>query len=194
MKPPRKPDRRVLKTKRALRDALFASMMEKGYDATHIADIAERANVGRSTFYAHFADKEDLLQESLRGLKQHLVEAAKARGLAAPHPGLRFSLPMLEHVLEVRPFIRALASKGGATPVQKHLHWMLTELVREELETARSELPGPLELVAEFVVGAFLAVCFWWLDGHEELGAEEVDRVFRGLALPGLRARSDAGS
>jgi transposase-like protein len=60
-----KSDRRVQRSKRALREALVQLMIEKGYEETTVADIAERADVGRSTFYTHYADKEDLLQGSL---------------------------------------------------------------------------------------------------------------------------------
>src|SRR5688572_17611341 len=97
-----KPDRRVEKSKRALAEALVRLMIDKGYEAITVADIAERANVGRSTFYAHYADKEDLLQESLRGLRQHLTTATPRRQDAdgPVHPALAFSLPMLHHMQE----------------------------------------------------------------------------------------------
>ena len=54
-------DRRTLRTRQALHQALFRLVLERGYDQTSVADIADTANVGRSTFYAHFTDKDDLL-------------------------------------------------------------------------------------------------------------------------------------
>src|SRR5688572_22610974 len=132
----RKPDRRVEKSKRALADALVRLMIDKGYEAITVADIAERANVGRSTFYAHYADKEDLLQESLQGLRQHLTTVAPRRqDTEGPmHPALAFSLPMLLHVQQVHELFRALAGKHQGAPVHAHLHVMLADLVRERLE------------------------------------------------------------
>ena len=50
-------DRRVQRTRQLLQDALISMMIEKGYAATTVQDIIGRANVGRATFYAHFADK-----------------------------------------------------------------------------------------------------------------------------------------
>lgn len=186
--PTRKADRRVERTKRSLLEAFFSLMIEKGYDACGVADIVQRANVGRSTFYAHYADKEDLLQDSLRGLKQHLLDASAQLDPRAEsvHPALLFSLPMLEHILDARALFTALASKGTGAVVQKELHLMLSELVLERLQTSEVSLPGPPALVAEFVVGAFLAVCFWWMNGREELSPKEIDRVFQRLAMPGL--------
>lgn len=185
----RKPDRRVEKSRRALAQALLRLMIEKGYDAISVADIAERANVGRSTFYAHYADKEDLLQESLQGLRHHLTTATPPRQEAAGavHPALAFSLPMLLHVQEVRELFRALAGKEHGAPVHRLLHGMLTDLVREGLEEG-PQPPHAVELAAELIVGAFLSVAIWWMNGHEELTAEEVDRIFRARITPGLNA------
>jgi AcrR family transcriptional regulator len=177
----------VEKTKFALTQALVRLMIENGYEAITVADITERANVGRSTFYAHYADKEDLLQESLQGLRQHLTTATPVRNADEPvHPALRFSLPMLLHVLEVRELFCALAGKRHGAPVQTQLHSMLTELVRERLEQEPASAAQPPALVAEAIAGAFLAMTIWWMSGHEELSAEDVDRSFRALVTPGL--------
>lgn len=185
----RKPDRRVEKSKRALAEALVRLMIDKGYDAITVADIAERANVGRSTFYAHYADKEDLLQESLQGLRQHLTAATRRRQDDGPvHPALAFSLPMLQHVQEVRELFRALARKGHGAPVHTQLQVMLTDLVRDRLEEQPSTRVPPPAVIAEMIVGAFLAAALWWMNGHERFSAEEVDRAFRALVSPGLSA------
>ena len=55
------PDRRVRKTRQLLREALMELTLERGYDHVTIQDILDRADVGRSTFYAHYHDKDDLL-------------------------------------------------------------------------------------------------------------------------------------
>jgi len=184
----RKADRRVEKTKRALFEALVELMVEKGYEAISVADVAERANVGRSTFYAHYADKEDLLQESLQGLRHHLTSATPPRQKAhAPvHPALAFSLPMLLHVQEVRALFCALAGKQQGAPVHTQLHLMLADLVREALEVEGVITVQPTVLVAEAIVGAFLSIATWWMNGHDELTAEEVDGAFRALFTPAL--------
>ncbi|HEU5076508.1 MAG TPA: TetR/AcrR family transcriptional regulator [Polyangiaceae bacterium] len=184
----RKPDRRVERTKRALFEALVELMIEKGYDAISVADVADRANVGRSTFYAHYADKEDLLQESLRGLRHHLTTAAPARLKpdGPVHPALAFSLPMLLHVQEVRELFCALAGKQQGAPVQTQLHVMLADLVRETLEAEGVATAQRSALMAEAIVGAFLSLAIWWMNGNEQLSAEDVDRAFLALFTPGL--------
>jgi AcrR family transcriptional regulator len=54
-----RPDRRVSKTRKALKEALTDLILEKGYEAVTVQDVIDRADVGRSTFYAHFIDKDD---------------------------------------------------------------------------------------------------------------------------------------
>ena len=58
-------DRRVQRTRKLLQDALIDLVAEKGYVAVTIQEILDRANVGRSTFYAHFQDKDQLLHSIL---------------------------------------------------------------------------------------------------------------------------------
>src|ERR1700733_1288173 len=58
--PARKTDRRVRRTRDALGDALMALMHEKPFDKITVQHVLDRAKVGRSTFYTHFVDKEDL--------------------------------------------------------------------------------------------------------------------------------------
>jgi AcrR family transcriptional regulator len=70
----RKLDRRVSRTRRQLREALFNLILEKGYDATTVEEITARADVGRTTFYLHYHDKEDLLMESIGELVDDLIE------------------------------------------------------------------------------------------------------------------------
>src|SRR5205807_4575943 len=93
-------DRRVQRTRQLLQDALISLMIEKGYEATTVQDIIDRANVGRATFYAHFADKETLLVSRLEDLRAMLAQQQQQTlttrgGLCARRLG--FSLAMLEH-------------------------------------------------------------------------------------------------
>lgn len=68
-----KADRRVQKTQQSLRNALIALILEKHYDTISVQDIIERANVGRSTFYLHFRDKEDLFRGDWQRMLEYFV-------------------------------------------------------------------------------------------------------------------------
>lgn len=62
---PAHPDRRVRRTREALRDALLALLVERGWDDIDVQALCVRADIGRSTFYLHFPNKEALLRGSL---------------------------------------------------------------------------------------------------------------------------------
>ena len=70
---PKELDRRTRRTRRSLREALFALILEKGYDAVTIEHITERADLGRTTFYLHYRDKEDLLLEAIDTIAAELI-------------------------------------------------------------------------------------------------------------------------
>ena len=71
-------DRRVQRTRDVLHQALISLMIEKGYEVITVQDIIDRANVGRSTFYAHYVGKQDLLLSGLKNLSKHLAAHQRA--------------------------------------------------------------------------------------------------------------------
>jgi AcrR family transcriptional regulator len=197
------PDRRVRRTRAALRDALLDLMAERGYEAVAVQDIIERADVGRSTFYNHYADKDELLRDGLANLRSIVAgpagpadlatsagPAARAAPADGPRRALRFSLPLLRHVHEQRRLVRALLGRDGRHPVLGQIQEMLTGIVRAELLAGVGDHPArvPDEALARYVVGAYLALLEWWLTSAPELTPEAADRIFRTLVTPGLRA------
>lgn len=186
----KKTDRRVQKSLQALQDALLELMLEKGYGETSVSDIVERANVGRSTFYAHFADKEDLLQQSLQGLRGFLTDETiplpERKGPS--HPALTFALPLFMHAEERMDLFRSLMRAGSGAPVQEHLQIMLTDLVKDVLgKDATKQTPSDISnaLKAEFIVGSFLAVLLAWLADPGTDTPSEIEAKFRRMVLGG---------
>jgi AcrR family transcriptional regulator len=78
-----KPDRRVQRTRAALRQSLMELIREKGYEALTVEEVARRANLGRATFYLHYHDKDDLLLEEFSLLARERVQALSAIPFAA---------------------------------------------------------------------------------------------------------------
>lgn len=63
---PSRPDPRVTRTRKLIRDALTSLLAEKAFESITVQDVAERATVNRATFYAHYADKFALLDAMIR--------------------------------------------------------------------------------------------------------------------------------
>lgn len=190
----RKQDRRVQRTHQLLRRALFELIQEKGFEALSVQDIIDRANVGRATFYAHFDNKEDLLVSGFEDLRSALKERQKealSRGRGLDERALAFSQEMFSHANEHRHLFRAMVGKKSGATIQRMIHRLLVDLVREDvkvLASAKDGKPVPTEALVRFVAGGFFGLLMWWMDGPQPLPVEEVNALFRRLALPALEA------
>lgn len=187
-------DRRIQRTQQLLRTALLALVKEKGFESVSVQEIIDRANVGRTTFYAHFSNKEELLlcgfDELRLRLKQRQREA-RARQGEQDERLFGFSREMFEHVGEHREVFQAMAGKRSGATVQRRLQDLLIELVREDVKLTVPALRAKStqrESVVRFVAGAFLGLLAWWLDEKPHLTAAEIDRRFRQLAAPAMHA------
>ncbi|WP_052702881.1 TetR/AcrR family transcriptional regulator [Paenibacillus beijingensis] len=192
-----KEDRRVQRTRALLVDALLDLMIEKGYEAITVQDIIDRANVGRSTFYSHFSDKEQLLLGSIDQLELFLKQQRAVRVVPDPLSGITFgfSLPMLQHVQGNKRLYTATVGKQSGAAVLHHMKCMLSDLVRDEaaglgLDPKFGELPH--EIAVEHIVNTFLTLLQWWMGQNTPCSAEEMDRVFHKLTLSGISVFSRA--
>ena len=86
-------DRRVQRTRRTLREALIALILEKGYDQVTVQHIIDRADVGRSTFYAHFENKDKLLLSGFENVREMLLEANSEHQKKQKQTGIFLSIP-----------------------------------------------------------------------------------------------------
>ena len=107
-----KTDRRSQRTQRILHEALMALMQEKRYDAITVQDIIDRADVGRSTFYAHFEDKEDLMINGLMHLMEILSDMV-AKPSATGETRLLPTQELFEHVQEHQELFKGMVRGRG---------------------------------------------------------------------------------
>ena len=177
-------DRQVRRTRAALATALTALIVEKGYDAVTVQDIIDRADVGRSTFYAHFRHKDELLQFNIENLRDWLTVAANDNTDKRP---FAFSLPLLQHVEGQQELYHALTSHRGGAAVLQWFSQMATQLVRDDLRD--QELPAEviLEEAATFIAGGFLALMTAWLEGTSGRTSHQVDAAFHRLTSHALQ-------
>jgi AcrR family transcriptional regulator len=184
-------DRRIVRTRATLQHALNSLILKKGYEAITIKDICDAANVGRSTFYAHYTGKDDLKRSGFEPLRRLLVarqkQALETRGDIRDR-SFGFSLTMFEHARDHKDHYRALVGGRGGTVSLGTIREILSGLVRNELAvTVDNKSPDgiPRDLVVQYVVGAYMAVLTWWLDGGAKLSPQRIDAMFRRLATEG---------
>ena len=192
-------DRRVERTRTALQDAFRSLLAERDYEAITVEEICASAHVGRTTFYAHYASKNDLkrgsiddrLRTPLMSIRRHL-EVSGAAEEASP---FGFSLAVLRHAREHVRDYDALAGGKGRTVALGTVQKIVSDLVREEFATGRTETPQGVrrDFAVQFVTGAFMALLAWWLDGGAAQSPEQVDAAFRELSTQGFRASAVNG-
>jgi AcrR family transcriptional regulator len=190
-------DRRAARTRKALHQALMALILRKGYEGITVQDIIDEADVGRSTFYAHYTGKEGLLRSGFQFLRAELADAQRAARLetdGSRDEPLGFSLALFEHASGYTDVYRALVGGRGGTVAVTEIRQILSELVRKELSAVRDDGTVSHELVVQFIVGAFLTVLTWWLERKPGLPPPQVDAMFRRLALHGIGPSSRAKS
>lgn len=207
------PDRRVQKTRKLLQDALIELVAEKGYESVSIREILDQANIGRSTFYAHFQDKDQLLHSILDRLdelfKQHeklFLDTKKNFGnvdiMNLTH---KFSptLSLFQFIGQNHRFFKAMLGNRGygifAKPVYDyvfaHVHGLFTKPLHDDafahlnepFKMLKShEKYGSLEseIAAHYFVSALMGILVWWVEKDMPCTAEEIDRLFRQLAIP----------
>jgi AcrR family transcriptional regulator len=186
-------DRRIEKTRKALHEALVSLMAKKKYERIVVQDILDRANVGRSTFYMHYSDKDELLLDGLDRLWETLRQAQAAEsGAAGKHERvIKFSLEWFRHTHGHRDLFKLLVGTPGWDIVRRRMEEMLIHLIKEEARPLYKKRTSSddFELFAYFLGSGFVSVMTWWLNQKRPLPPEEIDVLFRQLVLPILSAR-----
>ena len=188
-------DRRVRKTHTQLHGALASLVHEKPYDDIVVKEILARADVGRSTFYSHYRDKDELLERGIRNLLGVDDPRPSANGTSPASRLLAFSLPFLEHIERSRAHGEPSFDVMRAAPVHEHLRRVLESVLNDQLRAEdrrrSSETAAvPTGLLVRHLAASFVLTLDWWLE-HPALSAREVDDYFRALVAPVVRAACD---
>jgi AcrR family transcriptional regulator len=182
-----RPDRRVSRTTKALKEALTDLILEKGYEGVTVQDVIDRADVGRSTFYAHYIDKDDLLMAILADLE---VPGPDSSSWRADDPAFGWTLELFRHFGSGKRLFKAVASGQSGALARRETTERLEALARAELsrlKAARRLDSFRRELLVRFLVGTFIGFMDWWMrEENEHLPPEQVDHAFRSLVLPGV--------
>lgn len=179
-----KKDRRSQRTRRLLSEALVELIREKDYNTITVSDIIDRANVGRSTFYVHYRDKDDLFVAEMDRVidvlsKDFMLESHEENYLFP-------SLGLFRHVREEYELYKALAWGPGIDLLIKHVQKSLSEKIEMSLKESGSEFNTPVPILANYIAGSFLTLLKWWLDNKMIYSPEQIDEIFKKLTLSGI--------
>lgn len=173
-------DRRQLKTRRAIYDAFTSLLGEKSYSAMTVQDIIDRADVGRSTFYAHFETKDELLKSLCLEIFDHVFSENLTRenthDFSAGSGDLKSEITHILYHLQSSggSISRILAGESGEV-FMRFFREPLTKVFEGELQ--KRKCPVPKDYMLNHLVSAFAETVRWWMS-NRNYSPEEVSGFF----------------
>ncbi|MFB9328671.1 TetR/AcrR family transcriptional regulator [Paenibacillus aurantiacus] len=186
-------DRRIVRTRSMICEAFLSILHRKVYDEISVVDIAEQANINRSTFYAHFIDKEDLLDKMVAD-KMELLSAlihnpSDAAGLTpafnAPDP---IFLTLFEHVFEYDHFYRVMLLGTTAGNFRAALNGIVREsfFIRISKLGMDQRLQVPLDVLLDYISLSTCGIIERWLEGNKVYSPHHMALQLTRLAFLGV--------
>lgn len=185
MAPHANTDRRITRSKRALRTALIELMEERGLDGLSVNDLCARADLNRGTFYNHFHDKDDLLttledeviadleriQEQMKDLT--VMDLVRYRTRKQPLP---FLVDLFDYLREQGDFLHAITGPGGDIRFAPRLRdSVCANLIQTILHERYRNDPTPfVQYYVAFYATAYLGVIERWIETGMQESSEEM--------------------
>jgi AcrR family transcriptional regulator len=181
-----KVDRRVRRTRDTLGDALIELMQEKAFDEITVQEVLDRAGVGRSTFYAHYRDKDDLFLSDVEDFFGMMSTLLTRRGASVDRVAPVAEL--LTHISDVREFYAATVASGKVQDVLELGQGFFARSIEERLMLANVEMePMQLKAHSHALAGALLALLNWWIDHGMAEQPQAMDALFHRMVWSGLK-------
>ena len=184
----KKTDRRTNRTRRQLSSALVDLVKEKRFDDITVQNVIDRADVGRSTFYSHFRDKEDLFQKDwerfLDGFAQHIDWE---------NAGVTSFVPVVylfRHLQEFQPFYKGLVRSQKVDAIFKSGTNHLSQKIEAALTSRLRGKPAPsvpIPVLSNYLASELFSLLKWWLDHNMPYPPERMDEIFHALVTPTFR-------
>jgi AcrR family transcriptional regulator len=185
----KKDDRRSNRTKRSLSDALVELIHEKRFDDITVQDVIDRADVGRSTFYSHFRDKEDLFQQDWERFLE--MFAGQINWEKAGQESFVPVMFLFGHLKDFQPFYKGLVRSRKTDSVFKSGVNYLSQKVETALTLRFKDKPAPslpIPILANYLAIELFALLKWWLDNEMPYPPERMDEIFHELVTPTFQA------
>lgn len=193
MNQPQAVDRRIARTRLAIQNALVALIKEKGLDAITVRDIVTLANINRGTFYLHYKDKYDLLEQTEAEILQDIqnlfmqAKATRAEETNGTEQLQQLLIQILGYVKDHAELMHAILGLQGKysfiTRFQRTVEKNLNLEILAGLKVDKFLVPK--EYLIAYVLHANLGVLQAWLAGNCQEPPREIARVLFRLSFDG---------
>jgi len=185
-------DRRVQRTRRLLQEALINLIRQRKYTAVTVQDMVDRANVGRTTFYLHYGNKDDLLIDCHESVVTTLhlwpFYPLSREELLSPQapPGIAAAF---QHLQEARAVVYPIFHGKENMLLLQRIRDRTALTIAASLRDAFAGAPSaiPLDVLANYLAGALLGLVQWWLEQRPPDSPENLAQAFHRLQRAALR-------
>jgi AcrR family transcriptional regulator len=184
----RKPDERARRTRDRLGSAFVALIHEKPIENVTVQDVLNRAKVGRSTFYLHFRDKNDLLLSQLEVFLETMSTFLSVRKEMSDR--VAPVAEMFDHIKNQEKLYRILAGAGRLNDFFDLAEGYIARGIENRLRVSKRlpKIPqGELAARAFALAGSLLSLLRWWLDRGSKESPGEMDELFHRMVWKGLQ-------
>ena len=184
----RKPDERSRRTRDRLGNAFVALIHEKPIENVTVQDVLNRAKVGRSTFYLHFRDKNDLLLSQLEVFLETMSTLLSVRKETSDR--VAPVAEMFDHIKNQEKLYRILADAGRLNDFFDLAEGYFSRGIENRLKESKRlpKIPqGELAARAFALAGSLLSLLRWWLDRGAKEPPGEMDELFHRIVWNGLQ-------
>lgn len=185
-------DRRIIRSKKALRDALISLMEEKGFESLTVGDLCTRADLNRGTFYNHYQDKDELLasfeNEVMAGLdswQQRMGQIGISDLVAyrVKKKPLPFLVDLFDYLQEEGDFLHAVLGPGGDVRFGPRLrdsvcNHLIHSILHEQYRTDASPF---VNYYVAYYASAYLGVIMRWIETGMQESSEEMALIMMRL-------------
>ena len=187
-----KADRRIERTRESLQRALIELISERDYGAITIQEIVDRANVGRTTFYLHYNSKDELFISCHEAMVSefpigalHPLSKEEMLSPEAP-PG---TTAAYKHLEAARPQLSAIFQGKDSLLILRRIRDSNAQEIEANLRKAfaDSDITMPLDVLANYLAGAQIALLQWWLEKRQPHKLEKLAQMFHRLQRAAIR-------
>lgn len=185
-----KSDRRVQRTRERLQKALIDLIGERVYDAITVQEIVDRANAGRSTFYAHYSNKDELFMSCHEAIASgfHSLHSLSREELLSPEvpPGM---ISAYRHLVEARAMLHPIFQGQDSLLILRRMREGKAQEIEDRLRASFAEADSaiPFEVLANYLAGAQIALFQWWLEKRQPYPPEDLAQTSHRLLRAAIR-------
>ena len=173
-----KSDLRIIKTKKALYDALRNLMKTKTFEEIKVSDICEEALINRSTFYAHFDDKYSLLESMIDSLKQDLTKNLNNNKnfTTTKEYYMEIIRLYLDHIEQNKDTYLSIAINNRNSILVDIIYDVIDKDIVYKLnnDDFANHLKIPKDIISKFFLGAVVNVGIYWIYNMNKYSKEEL--------------------